>query len=567
MNHHWTVSAPAPVDERATSHRVPMHDGIRLATDVYLPQQIEPLRIPTVLIRLPYDKSGRYTFMPAVAARLTERGFAAVVQDVRGKFRSEGDRVPFVHEAADGASTLDWIDVQSWSNGVVGMMGDSYYGFTQWAAASTGHPALRAIVPRFTGSEFFRMFAPDRVPKIPLYEWVVETFSAAGLVDAPDRGSSRDGTWWQPTDLPHIAATISTLESRVADSEMEGLAFPNGTPAPDLRLPALHMGGWWDNLQRFQIDDWQRASRSPAAEHQFLRMSSADHEDYHLHEDDERHHDHATNDDDLASYLDRMMADPLDFFDHYLRDQPGAWPAPRIRYEVANAGWRTSESWEPSDAVDRVLYFDDLDLATTSADGGRLSACVGGDAAVEWSHDPTDPVPYLIESEWGQCADLPDESVLHHRGDVVTLTSVAAHEPIDIVGPAEVELTLTATSPRSHAIVRLLDVYPSGRARVILEGATLAVTEGGPTHVGVNLGDTAYRLRPGHALRVAVSASCYPLYPVHPLRHGHDAWEPGAEAITYRLTSTEHAPSLLRLRVARTPHHAQAVQPRIPDTA
>ncbi len=167
MSGRWTVSAAAPVDERATSHQVSMHDGIRLATDVYLPQQLKLGQMPTVLVRLPYDKSGRYTFMPALAARLVERGFAAVVQDVRGKFRSEGDPVPFVNEAADGARTLDWIASQAWSDGVVGMMGDSYYGFTQWAAVSTGHPALRAIVPRFTGSEFFEMFAPDKPPKDP----------------------------------------------------------------------------------------------------------------------------------------------------------------------------------------------------------------------------------------------------------------------------------------------------------------------------------------------------------------------------------------------------------------
>ena len=167
MNHDWNVSDPTPVDEHATSHLVPMADGIKLATDVYLPQGNTHERLPTVLVRLPYDKSGRYTFLPAIAARLTARGFAAVVQDVRGKFRSEGDRVPFVNEAVDGARTLDWIVDQSWSDGTVGMMGDSYYGFTQWAAAATGHPALRAIVPRFTGSEFYEVFAPDRAQKIP----------------------------------------------------------------------------------------------------------------------------------------------------------------------------------------------------------------------------------------------------------------------------------------------------------------------------------------------------------------------------------------------------------------
>ncbi len=269
-------------------------------------------------------------------------------------------------------------------------------------------------------------------------------------------------------------------------------------------------------------------------------MSAADHEDFHLHEDDEPHHDHATSDDDLVTYLNRMMVDPLDFFDHYLRDQPGVWQAPRVCYEVANAGWRTSDSWEPAGAVERAYYFEGLEVATESANGGTLILQNHGSAsAVDWRHDLTNPVPYLGESEWGQCANLPDESVLHARADVVTFTSAACHEPIDLIGPAEVELTFTATSPRSHAIVRLLDVYPSGRSRVILEGASLVTTCGEPTRLRVRLGDTAYRLRPGHAFRVAVSGSCFPLYPVLP---GNDDGESSAARIVHRLTSTADAP-------------------------
>ena len=98
---------PAPLDPRAEQVMVPMRDGVRLATDVYLPAR--PGRLPAVLVRLPYDKCGRYTFMPQLAPFFTERGYAFVVQDVRGKFRSEGETMPFVHEVEDGYDTLEWI--------------------------------------------------------------------------------------------------------------------------------------------------------------------------------------------------------------------------------------------------------------------------------------------------------------------------------------------------------------------------------------------------------------------------------------------------------------------------
>ncbi|MFI6517485.1 CocE/NonD family hydrolase [Spirillospora sp. NPDC050679] len=548
------VTVPAPVDRRADSVSVPMADGVRLATDVYLPEPAG-LRRPAVLVRLPYDKSGRYTFLPQIAARLTAYGFAAVVQDVRGKFRSEGDRVPFVNEAADGLATLDWIAAQSWSNGVVGMIGDSYYGFTQWAAASTGHPALRAIVPRVTGSEFFRMFAPDVVPKIPLFEWVVHTFSAPGMLEHPyARFVEGRARYSVASQAPHVAGLLRDLVTGNADRSLVGRAYPQGTPAPRLTVPALHMGGWWDNLQRAQLDDWRRVAASPAAAHQFLRMGASDHEDYRLHEDDEPHLDHEVDDEALRRYLDVMTADPLEFFDHYLRGRPGPWRAPRVRYEVANSAWCVADRWAPGDAAVLVLSLDALERATGSREGGSLVQ--GGpsrSSAAAWTHDPGQPVPYLIKSEWGQCAHLPDEQTVHDRPDVATFTFEPQPDGYDIVGNVRAELTVAASSPSTHVIARLLEVYPSGRARLIVEGAAPADTRHGDARVSLDLGDTAYRVRPGHALRLAVSTSCFPLYPVHP---GTDAdlWDPAATAPAgQRLLSTPSAPSVLRLPVRGLP--------------
>ena len=158
------VQENSPLDPRAEQVMVPMGDGIRLATDVYLPQEAGPH--PAVLVRLPYDKAGRYTFMPEIAPYFTDRGYAFVTQDVRGKFRSGGDTVAFVHEVDDGYDTLDWLVAQPWSNATVGMWGDSYYGYTQWAAVASEHPALKAIVPRVTSADL-GYFRPGSV--IPLY--------------------------------------------------------------------------------------------------------------------------------------------------------------------------------------------------------------------------------------------------------------------------------------------------------------------------------------------------------------------------------------------------------------
>lgn len=535
------------------SFMVAMADGVRLATDVYLPEPIHHSRA-TVLVRLPYDKTGRYTFLPEIAARMTAHGFAVVVQDVRGKFLSEGERVPFVNEVADGAATLDWIVAQSWSNGVVGMMGDSYYGFTQWAAVASGHPALRAIVPRVTGSEFFRIFAPDLVPRLPLHEWVMHTFSVPEMLESP-YATMRGGraAYELPAEAARVGDLIRDLANGHARRSLVTPALPLGRPAANLSIPALHMGGWWDNLQRHQLSDWHAASRSPAGGHQFLRMGASDHEDFRLHEDDEPHANHEVDDDALAHYLDRMTADPIAFLDHYLHGRQGRWLAPRVRYEIANLGWQAADRWVPADVVERQLVLGRLEAATGTADGGSLSPTVRAErSSISWTHNPAEPVPFLIASEWSQCEHLPDEQALHERADAATFTTDGFGLATDIVGHVEAELHVSTSGPSGHIVARLLDVYPSGRARVVLEGAALVEGPQVATRCRIDLGDTAYRMRPGHRLRLAISASCFPLYPVHPGTSA-EVWDAQAAIApaTYTLLGMPGAPSVLKITTRR----------------
>ncbi len=154
-----------PVDPRASEYMVRMRDGVKLATDVYLPEP-DCGPGPTILIRLPYDKNGDYTYIPDISAYFAAHGYRVAAQDVRGKFRSEGETILWVNEAYDGYDTLDWIVNQPWSDGVVGMWGDSYYGFTQLAAASTAHPALRAIAPRVTGTRLGDLPETQRIGRL-----------------------------------------------------------------------------------------------------------------------------------------------------------------------------------------------------------------------------------------------------------------------------------------------------------------------------------------------------------------------------------------------------------------
>jgi uncharacterized protein len=489
---------PAAPDARADATRVRMRDGVELATDVYLPEPAGQRR-PAVLIRLPYDKSGRYTFMPGIGGYLAAHGFAAVIQDVRGKFRSAGERFPFVHEAADGADTLDWIVAQSWSDGTVGMMGDSYYGYTQWAAASTGHPALRALVPRVTGSRFLEWFSPEYVPKIPMFEWVTHIWAAAHSYESPVMGRDpQQGLELVPDELGHVRELVSRLIAQAGSGELLARSYPAGQPAGRVRLPALQVSGWFDNVQKAQIDDWHRTRELPD---QFLRMGANDHEDFRY----GAFENHEIDDAALVRYLPRLLDEPVRFFDHYLSGRPGRWLAPRVRYEVVHGGWEVADRW-PLVGPEPTRWF--------LGDGGTLGPAPGaGERYVEWVHDPANPVPFLVESEWGMLAGLPDESVLHSRPDVTAFTSEPAGAPWDVLGPVDLDVEVSADTAATYVIARLHDVDPGGRATFVLEGAAVA-RRGERTRV--RLGDTAYRVRRGHRLRLAVSTSSFPQYLVHP---------------------------------------------------
>lgn len=492
--------------------QVRMRDGVRLATDVYLPGAgVTPA--PAVLIRLPYDKTGRYTFIPPIAEHFAANGFACITQDVRGKYLSEGQRAPFENEAADGYDTVEWIIQQPWSNGLVGTWGDSYYGFTQWALASTGHPAHRAMVPRVTGHRFGDMRPGGGMATNTLLDWVVDAWAIQELIVE----GAMDHTVVPAIDAVHP----SLLEGRHLHRRFIDIAhdperfiaalFPAGNPARSLSIPALHTGGWFDNLHFWQLDDWNDALASPAAQHQFLRMTTIDHEDYPWREHGEPlGADFGQSDDALAAHVPQLLAEPIAFFRHYLRhDDAPRWDVPTVQFEHARLGIRAAESWPPVD-VDTVA----LPLRPERIELDPDAVAEPG-ATVRWVHDPANPVPYLITSEWDQNrGGLPDEQQLHMREDVVVLTSDALTAPLDLVGRITLEAALTAPVATTHVVARLLDVYPDGTATMIAANAAAPIADG--STFPVRLGDTAYRVPTGHRLRLAVSTSAAGQYPVHP---------------------------------------------------
>lgn len=502
---------------------VRMADGVRLATDVYLPEGSTRPR-PTVLIRLPYDKSAPFAFMEPISRVLTADGYAVVVQDVRGKARSEGATEAFVHEVADGHATLDWVVDQPWCDGRVAMFGDSYYGFTQWAAAVSGHPALVCMVPRVTSSDIGGdwMYDGGVFCLYTMAEWAIGTWVDNRLYHADIDWSVR------PLDaiLPaHHEGRRSASLDRWAALAPDDPAWTRGiygTPDPLRRIaiPVLHSPGTYDVFRRGQLRDWAALRLGPAGGAQRLVLDATDHFDDQHPGDGEPEPDFLEDPAAFDRFLPRYLAPARAFLRAHLLGDGRDASAP-VRVRVAHHGWVETTDWPPPGSAPHVWYLQP---------GGGLGAAASTSATLAWHHDPADLVPDPVADPWRPLLERIDEAPLHRRGDVHVFRAEPVERDLDLVGGASLLAVAAADADAASLIATLLDVHPDGRCERIAEGARRIGRAEDPA--AIDFGPVAYRLRSGHALAVALAASMFPRY-LPTLVASGDPWtaEPGAPIV------------------------------------
>jgi uncharacterized protein len=509
--------APAPVSPLATEHMVRMRDGVRLATDLYLPDGLDGAT-EAVLVRLPYDKCGDYCFMPRIAPLFLEHNYVFVVQDVRGKFRSDGDDVPFVNEVVDGYDTLDWIVGQEWSNGRVGMFGDSYYGYTQWACVASGHPALRAICPRCTGADVVDLPRPgsDEVPLMLMASYLAEHWVG--------RDAYRFEIDWSPRPLLDVFEPIwEALGGRSHGFDLSYphpvplRRFPTGHPFDARPVPTLQLMGWFDNIAPWQWDDHRRLARRPDwSRMEYLYIDSVDHEIYHLADTPiTEANDHDVNPAALDALLPRYVQPALDFYEVFLRESKPADSLPKVRWRPAHGDWKSADSWPPPGAVTETLYLDA---------GGTLSPQPPARAEeVSWTHDPDDLIPSKVDNPFAFLQAYPDEREWGERADVLAFTGAPVEAGLELAGPIELVLMARSTGPEMDLFVRLLDVAPDRAARYIARGQLRVEPADRDTLVRIPLWHAGYLLRPGHSLGVHLFGSDFPEFVPHP-GTGENRW-------------------------------------------
>jgi putative CocE/NonD family hydrolase len=313
-----------------------------------------------------------------------------------------------------------------------------------------------------------------------------------------------------------------------------------------LRVPSHFTAGWWDLFVRGELRDWARHA-GRGLELSRLVVEATDHAGHDW--SDGPTPDPIADFDALAARMPAVLRPELAFLRRHLQgidDGPDAAP---VTWTLTHVGQQTATTWPPPGAEPLRLSLGDAGNAHRGPEGGSMSARPDHIPMVaRWRHDPA----ALVPSPEGEAVEgwfrRPDERLTQVRDDVLTFTSEAVREPLDLAGPVRADLALTASAAGGHVMAKLCDVYPTGEARRIADGAYRL--EGGVESLAsVDLGHTGYRIRPGHRLRLEVSSSAFPRYIGHPGTTA-DPWDAVGGRVRETALRTGPGGSSLRLTVA-----------------
>jgi putative CocE/NonD family hydrolase len=491
-------------------------DGVRLATDVYLPAPGTRRRgCGTVMVRLPYGRRGPVAFLPGLATLVTDHGWALVTQDVRGKFDSTGEREPFAHEIADGLVTLEWIGAQSWSDGRVVAAGDSYFGYTAWAAAATGHPSMRGIMVRVTSPSISRdwMHRQGVFMLGNMSEWAASTWTAPEWVEQSLDWTVRPSS--QILASASLESASGTLDSwaRSGGQELAAVDIPLAA-ALSRPLVVAHVGGWWDIFHRGQLDTWQRARRADPRGVHLLTMDAVDHVLDPLRRPGEPAVDVVADVNLRWAGLSEEWRPLLEVLDAV--DADGASPPARspVRWRPGLGEWRSDDHWPPAASTVLTMFPGEGSQATSTPEGGILAFGPLPAGTATWKHDPLNPVPTVERDLWRPLLSGVDQSRIHERDDVATFTSLPFDHEVTFAGPVRLHSRVGSGGPSLHVVATVCHVWPDGTAYPIADGAAHLSADSGDADV--DLGHAAYVLPAGDRIRLAVAGSCYPRYALHP---------------------------------------------------
>jgi len=524
-----------------------MRDGVVLRANVFRPAGDG--RYPVALTRTPYGKDYASVTPFLDAPRLARAGYIVVIQDVRGRFRSEGEWTPFKHEAEDGYDTVEWAARLPGANGNVGMFGASYYGFTQWMAAKAAPPSLKAIVPAITWADardglvwrggalelgvqafwYLNALALDIAVKRTQGRPPAEQFQAIGAVVREIDRLRGEGYRSLPLkDFEPLKRVdlLSDLQEVIANAENPEYYAPSSIADSyeQVQVPSLNIGGWYDiypapTLRNFRT--MRTSGSTPAARQSKVLIGPWSHTNY----------SNTVGDIDFGfaaqMALMNMQTDLTGltqrWFDYWLKgiDNGIAQEPPVKIFVMGENAWRDEQEWPLARAQSAPFYLHS---------GGALSAERPGDEPPDqYTYDPADPTPtyggnMLMHILYGPGAK--DQRLVEARPDVLSYTTAPLVQDIEVTGPLVVKLWAASDAPDTDFVARLVDVHPDGFAQNLADGIIRARYRNGavpePIEPGqvyeytIDLWATANVFKADHALRVDIASASFPRWDRNP---------------------------------------------------
>ncbi len=568
-------SAQAYIDSHADVEdmvMVPMRDGVRLYHLILFPKGKPRQALPTVMIRIPYLIDAHHfgsLFAPFVASFLAH-DYAVVWEYERGRFFSEGTYTFLVRTGEDGFDTIKWITSQPWSNGKVGAIGCSSSAEEQHKLNAFHIPGLAAVVPMGSGAgighvgpynemgNFYRGGAVHLAGWVGWYDNVSagnparpifpSSYSREDMIRIHHQWNLDPEIEVNPTKVDSALSTLpinrimDVLGAPPSDFDRFVNRLPNdprwketefGSDDDHNSAPMLMINSWYDISIGPNVAMFEHQVRAAATEtaRNDSRMIIAP--TLHCSQLGATEHTVVGERDLGDGRLDYVRL-VQDWFDHFLKGADnGATTQPRVRAYLMGANqWRSYDSWPPRDAHGVTYYLDSDGDANTRLGDGRLTTARPGKAGADhFTYDPMTPVPTHGGGTWccysrsalsaREPAGAYDQSGIEMRSDVLVYTTPPLTQAVEITGPVAVTLYLSSDRKDTDLTVKLLDVYPDGRAYNLDESIQrvrwrdgydqpVFMEPGRVYRVAFSPLTTSNAFAAGHRIRIEVSSSNFP---------------------------------------------------------
>ena len=534
--------------------RIPMRDGVTLAADLVLPDEVPA---PAVVMRTPYGRGGE---LPTKRADgFANAGYCACWVDVRGRGDSDGVFDPYRNDGIDGVDVIAWVAAQDWCDGAVASYGGSYSGRIQWLTALHKPPALKAMVVLVTPSDpfvenptglpgpmhvhWFRMTDGRAMQYTEAVDWMevyrhrplIELDAAAGFRSELWREQCRHqmlDEWWEPVRYQH----------RIAEVE----------------VPVLHISGWYDDEEIGTPANFAALCAAGRTGQRLLMGPWG----------------HQVNAGTALGELDfgqdaviDMPAAMAGFLDETVRGRGRAEATSSVRIFLMGANrWIDLAGWPAPGSAELTWHLDSDGHANSRYGDGRLRDAPASAAspADVWVHDPDRPVPFITSPSSAQIGGPDDYSGVETRGDVLVYTSQPLVEPLDVVGPVRLLAFVSTSVHDTDVTAKLIDLHPNGFAQRLCDGLLrLRYRDGNERaqpvqpdevyEIEVVMWDTAQRFLPGHCIRLEIASSAHPKFAVNLGTGGDESEATHAVVAHNRLYHDAARPSRLLLTVLGVP--------------